>query len=193
VKNRPLETGLVVVALVVGVVAFAHTQDPPAGHSNQKVAHESGAHDEDDVVPLEQAPEAVRAAAIKLAGAAENITKVIREKDDDHVKFEIKFKDGAASGAALFSSAGELMEVERSMKEMDLPAAAMSALKRAYPKATFADMQTVSKMFYEVEVEINGQKREVYVNAVGEIEDDSKKDENGLSTGVEEKEIKKIK
>ena len=44
-----------------------------------------------------------------------------------------------------------------------------AALKKDDPKATFADPQVVTKMFYEIEVVIDGKKHEVKVDAGGQV------------------------
>ena len=68
------------------------------------------------------------------------------------------------------------MESEKGTTEAKLPAALMAALKKDYPKATFAKPFAVTKMFYEVEVVIDGKAHQVKVDAAGNIEDESKGD-----------------
>lgn len=175
--TRKLSVGLVSLALLAGAGAWAFAQPgqppQPAGQPQPKGEDKEG--DEEEVITLDKAPEAVRAAAIKLAGDAKNITKVIKEEDDeDVVQYEIEYNEGAVKCAAIFSTAGELMETEKGTSEAKLPAAVMAALKKDYPKATFADPQVVTEMFYEIEIVIDGKKHEVKVDASGNIEDESK-------------------
>ncbi len=181
--TRKLSVGLVSLALITGAGAWAFAQPGqppqpphPAGSTQPKGEEKEG--DEEEVITLDRAPEAVRAAAIKLAGDAKNITKVIKEEDDeDVVQYEVEYNEGAGGGAvkcaAIFSAAGDLMETEKSTTEVKLPAAVMAALKKDYPKATFADPQVVTKMFYEIEIVIDGKKHEVKVDASGNIEDET--------------------
>lgn len=199
--TRKLSASLVSLALITGAGAWAFAQPgqppQPAGQAQPKGEDKEG--DEEEVITLDKAPEAVRAAAIKLAGDAKNITKVIKEEDDeDVVQYEVEYIEGAVKCAAIFSAAGDLMETEKSMTEAKLPAAVMAALKKDYPKATFADPQVVTKMFYEIEVVIDGKKHEVKVDASGNIEDESKDDgehskgeENGKGEKGEGKKDKK--
>ncbi len=174
--TRKLSVGLVSLALITGAGAWAFAQPgqppQPAGQAQPKGEDKEG--DEEEVITLDKAPEAVRAAAIKLAGEAKNITKVIKEEDDeDVVQYEVEYNEGAVKCAAIFSVTGDLMETEKATTEVKLPAAVMAALKKDYPKATFADPQVVTKMFYEIEVVIDGKKHEVKVDASGNIEDES--------------------
>ena len=175
--TRKLSVGFVSIALLAGAGAWAFAQPgqppQPAGQAQPKGEEKEG--DEEEVITLDKAPEAVRAAAIKLAGDAKNITKVIKEEDDeDVVQYEIEYNEGAVKCAAIFSTGGDLMETEKATTEAKLPAAVMAALKKDYPKATFADPQVVTKMFYEIEIVIDGKKHEVKVDASGNIEDESK-------------------
>lgn len=179
--TRNLSVGFVSLALLAGAGAWALAQPgqppQPAGNTQPKGEEKEG--DEEEVITLDKAPEAVRAAAMKLAGDAKNITKVIKEEDDeDVVQYEVEYNEGAVKCAAIFSTAGELMETEKGTIEGKLPAAVMAALKKDYPKATFADPQVVTKMFYEIEVVIDGKKHEVKVDASGNIEDESKGDDD---------------
>lgn len=175
--TRKLSVGFVSLALLAGAGAWAFAQPgqppQPAGNTQPKGEEKEG--DEEEVITLDKAPEAVRAAAIKLAGDAKNITKVIKEEDDeDVVQYEVEYNEGTVKCAAIFSTAGELMETEKGTAEGKLPAAALAALKKDYPKATFANPFVVTKMFYEIEIVIDGKKHEVKVDASGNIEDESK-------------------
>jgi hypothetical protein len=150
-------------------------QPTQASSAQPKAQEKEG--DEEEVITLEKAPEAVREAAIKLAGDAKNITKVIKEEDEeDVVTYEVEYNEsaGGVKCAAIFSTAGDLMETEKATTEAKLPTAVMAALKKDYPKATFDSIQSVTKMFYEIEVVIDGKKHEVKVDASGNIEDTSK-------------------
>ncbi len=179
--TRKLSVGFVSVALLAGAGAWAFAQSgqpaQPAGQAQPNGEEKEG--DEEEVITLEKAPEAVRAAAIKLAGDAKSITKVIKEEDDeDVVQYEVEYNEGAVKCAAVFSTGGELMETEKGTSEGKLPAAVMAALKKDYPKATFANPFVVTRMFYEIEIVIDGKTHEVKVDASGNIEDESRGDDD---------------
>lgn len=182
-KPRNLSVGLVALALLAGAGAwaFARNGNPlqPAGAKQPEGEENEG--DAEDVITLDKAPEAVRAAAIKLAGDAKHITRVIKEGDEGAVTYEVEYTEGAAAVkcAAIFSTAGDLMETEKATTEAKLPASVMAALRKDYPKATFADPQAVTRMFYEIDVVIDGKTREVKVDPSGNIEDRSSGDEHG--------------
>ncbi len=170
-ESRTLSIGITSLALLAGACgwAFAQQEQPSRAAAAPRVDEDEG----EDVISLDKAPEAVRRAAIKLAGGANRITRVTREEDEeDVVVYEIEYTDGATSCSAVFSEAGELMEAEREIAAASLPATALRALREEFPDATFADVQFVTKMYYEVEAVIGGESHEVVVDAAGNIEDD---------------------
>ncbi len=173
---RKVSVGVASLILVAGAGAWAFAQpvpsSKPAAQSQSKAEEKEG--DEEEVITLEKAPQPVRAAALKLVGDAKNITKVVKEEEDDTVQYEVEYKDGAVECSALFSPAGDVMETERGTTEATLPAAALAALKKEYPKATFSGNALVTKTFYEVDVVIDGKTHEVKVQASGAIKDKSK-------------------
>jgi hypothetical protein len=174
---RRISIGIVSLILVAGAGAWAFAQpvpsSKPAAQPQPKTEEKEG--DEEEVITFEKAPQAVRAAALKLAGDAKNITKVVKEEDDDDMmQYEVEYNDGAVKCSALFSTAGDVMETERSTTEATLPPAALAALKKEYPKATFSGHSLVTRTFYEVDVVIDGKTHEVKVQASGAIKDKSK-------------------
>ena len=182
-STRHLGFGLALLTLATAGTVLALAQptapstspssaQPPKQASLAQPKAEEKEGDEEEVITLDKALEAVRTAAIKLAGDAKNITKVIKEEnDEDVVTYEVEYKDGTTECAAVFSTAGELMELEKVTTESKLPAAAMSALKKDFPGATFEKPTSVTKMYYEVQVIVDGKKREVKVDAAGNIEE----------------------
>lgn len=170
--TRKLTVGFVSLALLAGAGAWALAQpagQPPApAKAPEKEADEA----DEEVIDLAKAPEPVRTAAVKLAGSEKAIKKVIKEEDEDVYTYEIEYTSEGVDCAAIFSAAGDLMELEKGTTEAKLPAAALAALKKDYPKATFASPFIVTKTFYEIEVVIDGKKHEVKVDAAGNIEDE---------------------
>ncbi|CAN5716675.1 hypothetical protein BH11PLA1_BH11PLA1_11300 [soil metagenome] len=171
--TRNLSVGFVSLALLTGAgalafLAFAQPAAQPPAKAPEKAGEEAG----EEVIDLAKAPEAVRTAALKLVGASgeKAIKKVIKEEDEGVYTYEIEFTaDGVECSAAL-STAGDLLELEKATTEAKLPAAAMAALKKDYPKATFAKPFAVTKMYYEIQMVIDGKTREVKVDAAGNIE-----------------------
>ncbi|MFO0874106.1 MAG: hypothetical protein U0575_09065 [Phycisphaerales bacterium] len=173
-NKRSLGFGMALLTFAAAgtMLAMAPFAAQPASQPLLKANDDGEMADHEQAITLETAPEAVRTAAVKLAGDAKNITKVVREEDDeDGVTFEIEFNDGGTKSAAVYSSGGELMELERAVAEAKLPAAVLAALKKDYPTATFADPQIVTKTYYEIDVVIDGRKREIKVDPAGNIKD----------------------
>lgn len=161
VNTRILGVSFLALVAGAGVAAsLAFTQ--PAGEKMDEEGNEV-------TIKLAEAPAPVRAAAMKLT-AEKNITKVTRETDDGVTTFEVDFSEGGVSGSGTFTQAGETLELEHGLTEAKIPAAAMDAVKKAHPGATFGEMTSVTKFYYEIEVMKDGKMHEVKVDATGEIE-----------------------
>lgn len=124
------------------------------------------------VIKFTDAPAAVQAALSKLTDAG-NVTKVIQETDEGISVYEIEFTRAGVKSSADISAAGDVMEVETTVAMTTLPAAAMAALKKEYPNATMGDCSLVQKTYFEMDMTIDGKKREVKFDAAGNIEDES--------------------
>ena len=187
--TRNLSVGFVSLALITGAGAWALAQ--PAGQPPAKAPEKAGEEADEEAIDFTKAPEAVRTAALKLVGAGgeKAVKKVIREEDEDVYTYEIEYTEGGVDCAAIFSAVGDLMESEKATTEVKLPAAVMAALKKDYPKATFAKPFAVTKMFYEVEIVIDGKSHEVTVDAAGNIEDEYKGDGEDHKDEKGEKEV----
>ena len=187
--TRKLSVGIVSLALITGAGAWALAQ--PAGQPPAKAPEKAGEEADEEVIDFAKAPEAVRIAALKLVGAGgeKAIKNVIKEEDEDVYTYEIEYTEGGVDCAVIFSAAGDLMESEKATTEAKLPAAVMTALKKDYPKATFAKPFSVTKMIYEIEVVIDGKTHEVKVDAAGNIEDESKGDGDDKKDAKGEKEV----
>jgi len=171
-ETRKLAAGFVSIALLAGAGAWAFAL--PAGQP--PAAEKAGEEADEEVIDLAKAPAAVRAAALKVAGTGgeKAIRKVIKEEDEGVTTFEIEYSEGGVEWSAALSVNGDVLELEKSVKESAIPGAALDALKKDYPKATIKSVHSVQKFFYEVEVVIDGKSHEVKVDATGDIEDKSK-------------------
>ena len=85
--------------------------------------------------------------------------------------YEIDYTDGSVACAMLLSAAGDVIESERGIEHGKIPAAAMAALMQRYPNATLGDAVVATKVVYEVEITVDGKKREVKIEASGAMED----------------------
>lgn len=153
----------------LGVWAFAQQPQAakpaaPAVHANDK---EEG--DDETVIKLADAPEAVRAATGKVT-PADKVTKVIKETDEGVTTYEVEYTDANGEASARFSDAGDVIELEHRVKVA--PAAVLAAITKAHPKATIGDVTAVQTFSYEVAVTIDGTTHEVKVDAAGEIDDE---------------------
>lgn len=183
---RKIAAGTTLFALLACAGAWAFAQPADDGEKG----------DDEQVITLDTAPESIRAAAIKHAGEAKNITKVLKEQDDDDaVIYEVEYNAGSGAAAikcsAVFSSAGDLMEIEKATTMEKLPAAVMAALKKKYPTATFTDPQFVTRMFYEIDLVIEGKEHEVRVDASGDIDDESQGDDEHAGKADHDDGVKK--
>jgi hypothetical protein len=124
------------------------------------------------VIKFTDAPAATQAALSQLTDAS-TVTKVIQETDEGISVYEIEFTRAGVKSSADISAAGDVMEVETTVAMTRLPATAMAALKKEFPNATMGDCSLVQKTYYEMDMIIDGKKREVKFDAAGNIEDES--------------------
>ena len=172
---RTLTVGVISFAMFAGAGVWAVAQ--PVAQPPVKPAEKVAEKSDEQVIPFAKAPEAVRAAALKVVGAGgeKAIKKVIKEEGEGDVyTYEIEYTVDGVDCAAIFSTAGDVMEMEKGVKESTLPAAVAAALKKEYPKATIKNPNSVQKFYYEVDVVIDGKSHGIKVDAAGNIEDDSK-------------------
>lgn len=152
-----LRTGLLAVSFSAGVVSALAFSQPPKER------------DDEVAIKFSEAPEPVRAAALKVA-PEKNMTKVTRESDDGITTYEVEFTEDGGSGSGTFTRMGDVLEIEHGIPESKLPAAAIAAVRKAYPGTTLGPIVIVTKTYYEVQVSKDGKKHEVRVDASGEIE-----------------------
>ena len=124
------------------------------------------------VINFTDAPAATQAALSQLTDAS-NVTKVIQETDEGISVYEIEFTRAGVKSSTIISAAGDVMEVETAVAMTKLPVTAMAALKKEFPNATMGDCSLVQKTYYEMDMIIDGKKREVKFDAAGNIEDES--------------------
>jgi len=128
--------------------------------------------DNETEIKLADLPEAARAVVTKAAPAS-SIKKIVKETDEGVTVYEIEFTDAGVECSMDVSPTGDVLATERSVGQDKLPAPAVAALKLEFPGATMKDANIVVKTFYEVTVVIDGKMREVKVDAVGNIENES--------------------
>lgn len=130
--------------------------------------------DEEQVIPFDQAPAAVQAAALKLALDAKNITQVTREEEDDDIAvYEIEYTENGAKCSAEFTAEGDLVEMEKTIDASKIPPAALKALHEEYPSITFGETTMTTKVVYSLTVKVDGKEHYIQVTPTGDIEDDS--------------------
>jgi len=174
-NSRLLPIGLVTLALISGSALWVYAQSastssqPHAAKAPHKDADERDDESDEEVIDLAKAPDAVRTAAIKLAGSDNAITKVMKEKDDDVSTYEVEFTAEGVECSAVFAATGDLMEIEKSIPQAKLPEAVRAELSKEFPNATFKDVCLVQKFFYEIDVTANGKTHEIKIDANGEI------------------------
>jgi hypothetical protein len=140
------------------------------------------------VIKFTDAPAETQAALSKLTDAS-NVTKVIQETDEGISVYEIEFTRAGVKSSADISAAGDVMEVETTVAMTRLPATAMAALKKEFPNATMGDCSLVQTTYYEMDMIIDGKKREVKFDAAGNIEDESDNYNADEDNGAEENQL----
>ena len=173
-KNGNITVGIISISLIAGAAALAFANPILPLANVMRTNGDGGEEDEEQIITLDKAPEAVRTAILKLVGDAKNVTQVIQEEDEeDSIMYEVEYTNNGVKCSAAISPAGEVVELEQGTAEAMMPAAVMAALKKEYPNATFAEPNKVTRITYEIVVVINGKKHEVEVDPAGNINDES--------------------
>ena len=149
-----------------GSLAFAAISKP---HSPWSPASEGGDWSETEI-KLTDLPEAARA-IVKKSTKDDSVKKVTKETAHGVTTYEIDYMDGSVACAMLLSAAGDVIESERGIAHDKIPAAAMAALMQRYPNATLGDAVVATKVVYEVEITVDGKKREVKMEASGAMDE----------------------
>lgn len=141
---------------------------------------------EEAVASVADLPAAVQATVAKVVGA-NPVQKITKESDDDEVAFEVEYQVDGVEQSVDLSEAGDILELESAVETGALPAAVAKALQEEFPGATVDSAVSVQTFTYEVLIVKNGKKKEVKVNAAGDVEDEDgdeghdgcKKDDDG--------------
>jgi len=152
------------------------------GERKEGLEHKKGAKAEgkeekeeaerEEAIDLAKAPKPVQQ-AVKKALAGNPLKKLVKEAEEEgQAVYEAEWEVKGAQHSVEVAANGEIMEMEHSIAEKDLPAAALAALKKEYPGAKIAAVDAVQSFYYEVQIVAGGKEKEVKINAAADIEDD---------------------
>jgi len=151
---------LALVCLTVGVVALAVS----AAAKQEK--------DKEETVPMEKAPQAVRAAIEKEAPDAKSM-ELKREVDDGFAAYEAEFLRNDVKQSLTIAEDGAILEKEQQVAVPALPPAVAAQVQKHFPKATIKKAEQVVSTYYEVTLDVAGKEREIKVCANGQpVEDE---------------------
>jgi hypothetical protein len=176
-RMRKRSVGLVVGVLVgvggvAGVAALGRAQPPERPREPERQREEG----QESQIKLSDTPEAVRAAVTKLT-TADQVKKVTRETDEGVTTFEVEYTTDGGDCSAVFSPAGDVLELEKPLKDA-LPGPAAEAINKRFKGAEIKGRTSVQKFSYEVQVVVDGKTREVRVDACGRFEDEEEHDKD---------------
>jgi len=114
-------------------------------------------------------PDAVKLAfTTKFPGASE-----VKWEKENKNELEANFKMNGTEVSANFSLDGTWVETETTIPASDLPAAITKAVNTKYPGAVYGRTEKIGKpggkILYEVNITINGKKKELELNPDGGI------------------------
>lgn len=180
--NRIVKASLLPIAVLVCVGAVAARS--PLGAEGEKKETE---------IKLADMPEAARTAVLKST-TAQAVKMVTKETAHGIDTFEVDYVDGAVPCAMIVSAAGDTIETERGVALDRIPAAAVAAVKARFPSAQLGDAVVATKIMYEIEIMVDGKKREVKVDASGAVDggnhDWSSEEKSAKGGGGKEKDEK---
>ena len=180
--NRIVKASLLPIAVLVCVGAVAARS--PLGAEGEKKETE---------IKLADMPEAARTAVLKST-TAQAVKMVTKETAHGIDTYEVDYVDGAVPCAMIVSAAGDTIETERGVALDRIPAAAVAAVKARFPSAQLGDAVVATKIMYEIEIMVDGKKREVKVDASGAVDggnhDWSSEEKSAKGGGGKEKDEK---
>ena len=114
-------------------------------------------------------PAAVKTAfTTKFPGATD-----IKWGKENAKEYEAEFKHNNTSVSANFKTDGTWTETETTILSSELPAAVTDAVKTKYPGAVYGITEKIekpgAKILYEVNITVNGKKKELELNSDGVI------------------------
>ena len=117
---------------------------------------------------------------VKKAFPDASIVEVDREGRDGDIHYDVELKnppDGRNVRLEVWPHAG-ITEMEEDLKQEELPAPVLKALKKEFPKAALreAEKRSEIRVTYRLDVTIDGRKREVTVSPRGRILEVEKRD-----------------
>lgn len=122
-------------------------------------------------ISLQDAPEAVKAAILKIAGS--NPVKEIEvEYEDGFAEYEAEYLVDNVEHSVVCSETGDIMELERKVDPNTMPKAALATISKKFPGAEIKEAEAVQSFYFEVELVKNGKKMELTVSANGCIDED---------------------
>lgn len=180
--NRIVKASLLPIAVLVCAGAVAARS--PLGAEGEKKETE---------IKLADMPEAARTAVLKST-TAQAVKMVTKETAHGIDTYEVDYVDGAVPCAMIVSAAGDTIETERGVALDRIPAAAVAAVKARFPSAQLGDAVVATKIMYEIEIMVDGKKREVKVDASGAVDggkhDWSSEEKSAKGGGGKEKDEK---
>ncbi len=124
-------------------------------------------------VSKQQVPKTVLEAFEKAYPNAKEI-EFEKEMIDGKAVYEVEFKENDREYEILYDSDGVIVQMEETLDAKALPESIVQVISKAYPKAIIEDAEKVMKpdgtvIAYEVEIESEGKKLELELDANGKI------------------------
>ncbi len=138
----------------------------------------------EDEIPLGEAPERVRAAAVRAAGAADAVTEVERRTRDGITVYEIEFENATGEGSLTVAADGSAIGSEQEMTEDSLPTGIRTQLAKRFPGAKIDAVVRIVNTTYGIALDVNGKDVVVALSASGrdfgdDDDDDDDEDDDG--------------
>jgi hypothetical protein len=103
------------------------------------------AEDEEEKVPIDKLPKAVREAVAKRFPKVE-IAGASKEKEDKTIVFEVSLKKAGKTIDVTLTEAGVITVIEEELAFKDLPKAVAKAFEEKYPNAKYEVVESVTKV-----------------------------------------------
>tara|TARA_R110001592_G_scaffold109492_1_gene305299 strand:- start:51 stop:701 length:651 start_codon:yes stop_codon:yes gene_type:complete len=137
---------------------------------------DEGDNVEEQSVTWEQLPTSVQKTIGDALGGVKP-TGLTKEAEDGYVLYEAAYGAKGAIHEIKLTDKGEIIESEHQIAHESLPPDVLAALASRFPNAAVGGAEFVEISFYELELKVNGEVREVKILANGHVLEDEEADE----------------
>lgn len=165
---------------VVGGLGMATTPKTAActraAHVRYEDRNAEAGDDEEESIDPAQLPESVLATAQRTFGGVAGL-KASREVDAGTTLYEVEGEIAGRQVSIKCAENGLIHELEREISGAELPRDAAAGIQKLFPGARLVSAESIEVHWFEAQLEIGGERREVAVGVSGRVRSDESGDD----------------